>query len=879
MLRGGNIPSLTIQLAGVDENRYIAYSAEPYNGVSTSEINDFSSNTGKRVIKTTYTGRDGTTYNEAETAPTNPGKYRVYVYIGEDSNLSQYKLTADFEIIKANIDSGSGVKMNGWTYGSNPPENQPSLETSSNPGNGSVTYSYYTDESCTKETEISDGATEAGGIPKNAGTYYVKAVIEETANYNSGTVTGSFTINRKSVTVKACDSNKHIGQQDPQFTYNAEGLIGSETLSGVVLKRTSGEDAGTYSIGVVINEDQNPNYNITPENGTFTINDHTWVEEVLRSATAWSEGTKKRSCTYKNGNDECKEERYYTIPKTVGESNDDITNIDKYAVIVGSPIQEATLNNKKSQFLQGGSSIFTQEEKEAIRNGSKTKIWMNITAPNLTDEQRISLKEESKKIVGTDVPECFFGVSLYSRIGDADEKMVTETGIPINIRIKVPDYMVNHRAYTVRNYRIIRLHNGKMDSVQNISFNGWTNEITFETDKLSVFALTYKDTYYSPSYPVTGIKLSPDSVTLTKKDETAQFVAEVIPSYADNKKVTWKSSDENVATVDQSGKVTAVGNGTASITATSVSGSYTKTVSVIVKIPVEIEKLTIEAEKETLTQIGETTELKVKIEPENADEQKLTWSSDDEKVVIVDINGRVTAVGDGTATITAATEDGKHTTSIKITVKIPVQVPEEPVINKTTGFGKLKARSVKQTKTSVTLQWSKISDADGYMIYGNRCNTSGKKYKYKKLATISDKNIRTWTQENLKKGTYYKYMVKAYKIINGKKVVTDISTSVHVVTQGGKYGVAKSVFVSQIGTKKNVSKITLKKGKTAQITATSIKKDNKIKNHRKLCYESSDIKVATVTSDGLIQAKGKGTCTIWVYAQNGVYKALTITVK
>ena len=68
-------------------------------------------------------------------------------------------------------------------------------------------------------------------------------------------------------------------------------------------------------------------------------------------------------------------------------------------------------------------------------------------------------------------------------------------------------------------------------------------------------------------------------------------------------------------------------------------------------------------------------------------------------------------------------------------------------------------------------------------------------------------------------------------------------------------------------------------GKTAQITAKEIKKDKKIRHHRNLCYESSNTAVATVTPEGLIQAVGKGTCTIWVYAQNGVYAALTVTVK
>ena len=425
---------------------------------------------------------------------------------------------------------------------------------------------------------------------------------------------------------------------------------------------------------------------------------------------------------------------------------------------------------------------------------------------------------------------------------------------------------------------------GNEDTAQEAhTFGDWTvtkqASIGVEGEKERTCTLCkYKETatipaIYIPSYPVTGIKVSQDTLMLTKKDETAQLTAEVIPSYADNTRVTWKSSDESVVTVDEKGKVTAVGNGTATITVTSVSGNYTATVAVTVKIPVEIEKISIEAEKETLTKIGESTELKVKIEPENADAQKLIWKSDNEMVAAVDENGKVTAIGNGMAIITVTTEYGKNTASIIITVKIL----DKPVINKTKGFGRLKVRSVNQTKTSITLEWSKLDGVDGYFVYGNRCNTRTKTYKYQKLATIT--NGRTWTHKNLKKGIFYKYIVKAYKIVDGKKVVTDTSASIHVITQGGKYGIARSVSVTKIGNKKNVSKITLKKGKTAQITVKEIKKDKKIRHHRNLCYESSNTAVATVTPEGLIQAVGKGTCTIWVYTQNGVYKALTVTVK
>lgn len=272
--------------------------------------------------------------------------------------------------------------------------------------------------------------------------------------------------------------------------------------------------------------------------------------------------------------------------------------------------------------------------------------------------------------------------------------------------------------------------------------------------------------------------------------------------------------------------------------------------------------------------IGDTLQITVKVEPDNAYD-KLIWTSSDEKVATVDVDGKVTAVGNGEATITVTTEDGKISDSVTITVKIP----EEPTITATTGYGNLKARSVTQTNNSIKVEWSRLSGADGYIVYGSQCNGNGKVYKYKKLATITNGKTRTWTHTKLKKATHYKYIVKAYKLVDGKKVITDASVSVHAVTKGGNYGVAKAVSVTKIGNKKNVTEVTLKKGKTAQITAVEVKKDKKIKHHRKLCYESSNTKVAIVTSNGRIKATGKGSCTVWVYAQNGVYKAITVTVK
>lgn len=626
--------------------------------------------------------------------------------------------------------------------------------------------------------------------PTSPGKYKAKVVVTLPGKYSGTTVSADFEIKPKEVTVKPDDLRKHIGEKDPKLTYTTDGIVEGETLSGITLQRESGEDARKYTIKATETEGANPNYTVTRKTGTFTIEDHKWPEDgkILSPATSWSEGMKERTCTAPG----CGQKRYDAIPKQDGKPADPYADkIDKYIQILGSEITAAALDNEETILF----GLFPESDKTRIDNGSGAKVWLEINhVNNLDPDWQNLINTEIEKTVGKNADRILFDIDLYRQLAGENRALITDPGINMNIRIKIPDKMINNQPYTIRDYKILRLHKDSATNQATVDildpvFNSSTNELTFKSDKFSIYVLTYKDTYYSPSYPVTGIKVSPDTLTLTKKDETAQLTAEVTPSYADNKRVTWQSSDEKVATVDENGKVTAVGNGTAEITVT--------------------------------------------------------------------------------------TEDGKITASIMITVK----VPDEPTINKTTGFRRLRARSVKQTKTSVTLQWNIIEDADGYFVYGNRCNTGTKSYKYRKLATITGGDISTWTQKDLKKGTYYKYVVKAYRMVNGKKVVTDTSISVHAVTGGGKYGNAKAVSVTQIGNKKNVSKITLKMGKTAQIKAKEVKKDKKIARHRKLCYESSNTKVATVTPDGLIRATGKGTCTIWVYAQNGVYKALKITVK
>ncbi len=186
-------------------------------------------------------------------------------------------------------------------------------------------------------------------------------------------------------------------------------------------------------------------------------------------------------------------------------------------------------------------------------------------------------------------------------------------------------------------------------------------------------------------------------------------------------------------------------------------------------------------------------------------------------------------------------------------------------------FGKLQVKCTKVTNKKITLKWKKVKGADGYLVYGTPC---GKGKKPKLIKTLKKNSKTTFTQTKRKKGTPYRYIVRAYKLVGGKKITISIAKTVHVFTNGGKYTNAKSVKV-------NKTKVSIKKGKKFKLKATEVKanKKKKIRKHRVICYESTNKKIATVTKKGVIKGKKKGTCKIYVYTQNGVSKTVKVTVK
>lgn len=161
---------------------------------------------------------------------------------------------------------------------------------------------------------------------------------------------------------------------------------------------------------------------------------------------------------------------------------------------------------------------------------------------------------------------------------------------------------------------------------------------------------------------ITSLSLSADELSL-ERTSTALLTSHIIPDNADRPALIWRSSDENVATVNYPGVfstegfVTAVGVGEAVITAYTTDGSGITATCKVIVTPKLVTSVTLDQSELTIERTY-TAQLSATIAPEDADNRTVTWTSDNEEVATVDGHGLVTAVGEGTATITATANDG-----------------------------------------------------------------------------------------------------------------------------------------------------------------------------------------------------------------------------
>ena len=335
-----------------------------------------------------------------------------------------------------------------------------------------------------------------------------------------------------------------------------------------------------------------------------------------------------------------------------------------------------------------------------------------------------------------------------------------------------------------------------------------------------------------PVVSVTGVTLNKTSTSI-QVGGTETLTATVSPKDAANKKVTWKSSNAAIASVDANGKVTGVKAGEATITVTGKTATCKVTVS-----DKEIKVTGVKLNKsETSILVGDNETLTATVLPENATNQKVTWKSDKPEIASVDANGKVTGVKAGEATITVTTEDGGKTATCKVTVSDT----------------EIKVTGVTLNKTALTLN---IGASETLSATVAPADATNKKVMWKS----SDAAVAT---------------VDA----NGKVTAVKAGEATITVTteDGGKTATCKVTVKPNLVSEITLAALAIYVGESKAITAT-VKPDDA--TNKALTWTSSDETVATVDATGKVTGKKIGTATITATAQDGsgVSGSCTVTV-
>ena len=324
---------------------------------------------------------------------------------------------------------------------------------------------------------------------------------------------------------------------------------------------------------------------------------------------------------------------------------------------------------------------------------------------------------------------------------------------------------------------------------------------------------------------VTGVSLDKASVSLVEK-ETIQLTATVSPSDATNKEVTWSSNNTSVATVSSTGLVTAKSAGAATVTVKTTDGLKTAECKVTVRAA-SIPVTGVRIRSSVSMKGGDTEQLYASIEPSNATNKSVTWSSSNSSVVSVNSEGVVTANALGKAVITVTTVDGAKTATCTVQV--------DPSYFIADGI----SLSIGQTDNLNNY-------SSGYSGWTSSNST---------VATVSSNGVVTARSA----GT---------TTIEGSKI-----NNTHII----RFSItvlASTVAVT--GVSLDVTGFGLDVGRSWAPSATVYPTNA---TNKSLTWSSSNTSVATVSSSGVVTAKSAGTATITVKTVDGGYTArCTVTV-
>ena len=332
--------------------------------------------------------------------------------------------------------------------------------------------------------------------------------------------------------------------------------------------------------------------------------------------------------------------------------------------------------------------------------------------------------------------------------------------------------------------------------------------------------------------PATAIQLNATKYSIAR-GKTKQLSATITPLDSSDQ-LTWTSSDEDIVTVTDTGLIKGIKVGNATIIA--MAGDVVETCDITVYEGVTGVDLNKTSNEMT---VGDTFQLTATVYPEDAANQKISWSSSDEKVATVDKDGLVTAKAYGKATITVTTEDGGYTRSCDITVS-PIAVTGITLNKKTVTVGVAESFTLVPTitpenATDKSVTWTSSKPA---------------------VATVKD-GVITGVSE----GT----TIVIAKTVDGAK-----TASCTITVKGGAATIAVT------GVTLDQTEATVETDSTVTLAAQILPENA---TNKKISWSSDNEEVATA-ENGVVTSHKAGTATITVTTADGGYTAACIiTVK
>ena len=673
---------------------------------------------------------------------------------------------------------------------------------------------------------------------KNAGTYKVYYLV--TADECSpvfGDVT--VTIEKKTITADKVivDENAYI--QGIQFSglLDGEELVYDEDYTVVLWDVTPGIEkvVTTYRFGLATTGNA-ANYMLQNKSWDM-VHYHDWTYEIKEGHSnkiiAYCNETENPAhCAYQGRNE--------AVSCTVTAESRAYDGTEYAGAVVNNWITEKTGEAAVTYYEGTGDTDYPENENAPVNAGTY-KFVVKIADVTAYAEFEIQRLDQN---VEFDVIDYTFGDSVEApEVTGAQEDPVIEY------------------YYTTEN--------------SNTDGTLWENSRSADPGTYYMYAKVCATTNYNEyvtqpvQFTVAKREIIPAATTLkvgkvaAKTYGDAKFALNVKCSRNDKK--TFTSSNTKVVKVDGTGKVTIVGAGKAVVTVSVAANQNYKAAAAKVAITVNKKAIRVTA--------NDASKYEGKADP------KFTFTAEGlvgkDKLTGIVLK-RAAGEKSGTYTITASQKKGANP-NYNITFAIGrlvikkspnVEPSGTELYKKTLPFFLMKGKG---TGTRIDLTWDKVKGATGYDVYWSYCNG---KNNFNKLANVP--KSQKYADKNLNNKREYKYFTVAYKMSGGKKVYLGRTNTVHVaMPQASKTNVLKVTV--------NKTKVNLAKGKTFKITK-KVKLENpkkKALNHltKKERFITSNAKVATVSSAGVIKAVRKGTCTVYVMSENGVCAKIKVTVK